>query len=231
MSKVIRKEKYEENPIPITYPSYGEDSFAKSFFSNQEIPLRPSKFTRPQVEKIIKHQAAEFQEKLQLEKEEVFRNGFEDGKQSGYEKGKNEIKETVSTFTSFFREIKKQRENLLLEAEKDVIKLALFLAEKIVNSEIKTNPEKLYSLVKDALAHLVDKETFRLKVSSQDYPLVKKFEKRILDEIEGIKNLSIEEDPRVRKGGCLVETDSGNIDARIESQLEVLREALLGENK
>ena len=45
--------------------------------------------------------------------------------------------------------------------------------------------------------------------------------------VEGVKSIKILEDSTVDKGGCIIETDFGSIDARISSQLHEIEEKIL----
>jgi flagellar biosynthesis/type III secretory pathway protein FliH len=48
----------------------------------------------------------------------------------------------------------------------------------------------------------------------------------LVAEVEGAA-LYFEADERVGRGGCVVETEAGRVDARLEVQLDVMRRALM----
>ena len=49
----------------------------------------------------------------------------------------------------------------------------------------------------------------------------------LLESLESIDHLLIESEPSVTKGGCIVETPIGDVDAQIEERLERVRSALI----
>jgi flagellar assembly protein FliH len=167
-------------------------------------------------------------QKIQREREKAYRSGFEDGKQMGLEEGREQGEKIAKDFFSLLEDIKIQRANIFKEAEQVVVKLALALASKIICGAVETKPEVVLDVTRNAIHHLVDKNKVVLRVNPRDYELVKAHQNDLLSSIDGIKSLEIEEDVRVKLGGCLIETDSGNVDARLENQMQVLKEALVG---
>jgi flagellar assembly protein FliH len=166
-------------------------------------------------------------QKIQREREKAYRSGFEDGKQMGLEEGRKQGEKIARDFFSLLKDIKIQRENIFKESEQVVLKLALALASKIICSAVEVRPEVVLDVARNAIHHLVDKNKVVLRVNPKDYELIKLHQNDLLASIDGIKSLEIEEDVRVKPGGCLIETDSGNVDARLENQMQVLKEALL----
>lgn len=60
-----------------------------------------------------------------------------------------------------------------------------------------------------------------------DVELTTEHIKDFLDRCESVKNITVVEDVGVDKGGCIVETDFGSIDARISSQLHELEQKII----
>ncbi len=167
------------------------------------------------------------QEKMQKEREKAYRSGFQDGKSMGLEEGRKQGEKVASDFFSLLEDIRIQKERILGESEKTVVELSLALASKIIGTEVEVKPETVLAVARNAIHQLVDKSRVLLRVNPRDYEIVKRQQNNLRATVDGIKSLEIEEDVRVNPGGCLIETDSGNVDARLESQIEVLKEALL----
>ncbi len=66
-----------------------------------------------------------------------------------------------------------------------------------------------------------------MRVNLADVKLTTEHIKDFIHQVENIKNISVVEDSSVEKGGCIVETDFGAIDARISSQLNELETQIL----
>jgi flagellar assembly protein FliH len=65
-----------------------------------------------------------------------------------------------------------------------------------------------------------------LKLNSQDHPMVKARQKELLDAFPQVVELVLEQDDRIERGGCIVETESGFLDARLSTQFAQVVEAL-----
>jgi flagellar assembly protein FliH len=105
-------------------------------------------------------------------------------------------------------------------AERRAIELALTLAEKIVTQAIEADPELVSSVVSGALRRVIHHGPLVLEVNPADVDLVK----ASLDDIErtlgGLPHLDVVGERRIARGGCVVRTAEGEIDARIETQLD-----------
>lgn len=105
-------------------------------------------------------------------------------------------------------------------AERRAIELALTLAEKIVTKALDAEPELVSAVVSGAIRRAIHAGPLVLEVNPADVELVK----ASLDDIErtlgGLPRLDLVGERRVARGGCVVRTSEGEIDARIETQLD-----------
>jgi flagellar assembly protein FliH len=104
------------------------------------------------------------------------------------------------------------------EAEPVAVELALRIAEKVLGGELEARPELVLDVVRGALRRLTEPLPATLLVNPEDADLVRDS----IDEfsIEHGGDLTVREDRRVERGGCVVRTQAGEIDAQITAQLE-----------
>ena len=134
--------------------------------------------------------------------------------------------EALSELTELILEARERRDAALAEAERYLLRLAVKLAEKIIGREVERDPAALADIVANALRQARQNETLTVRVSPADLPHVEAFRAR-LDPAGRARFLDIVADPRVRTGGCIIESESGTIDAQLDTQLRVLERALL----
>lgn len=115
-----------------------------------------------------------------------------------------------------------ERDRALAQAEREVVKLALAAAERIVGEQIALEPERVQRIVRDVIARARRASRLTVRVHPDDVPAVRALEHEV-------HSLSVEPDPEVARGGCVVRSDVGELDARLEVQLEALERALLGD--
>lgn len=138
----------------------------------------------------------------------------------GYEDGLAEVNELLVRFRD-------EREKKLLEHKADVVGLAVRVAGKILGREITERPETFTDLVIRAVRGIRHEKRIQIRVHPDDLSLARAGLERLRDEVGPGKEIEIREDRAVTGGGCVVETDLGIIDARLETQLKTLEKALV----
>ena len=118
------------------------------------------------------------------------------------------------------------REELWRQQEPEMLALALDIARQVVKTEITQNPEVVKAVLSNALRRLTDKDNVRVRVSVGDAARVKEMRQDLLEVVDGLRHLEILDDRRVGDGGCVIETNAGSIDAKIETQLGEVARAL-----
>jgi len=177
-------------------------------------------------------EVVKFKESLDQECEKVHRQGTEEGYAKGMEEGLTDARRTVQQFEQAIRDAVSQRESLLSEAKQKVLDLVLQIARKVTFDAINVDREATVTMIENVIDRLIDRSSLKIKVNPDFLPIVEQQMNRFLSGSTSIKELKFEPDPRVRFGGCFIETPTGDIDARLESQFEVIEETmLLGEDE
>ena len=152
------------------------------------------------------------------EAEEIRREAYE----SGRETAAQELLENILA-------AKEQRAQALHAVEQDVLKLSVKIAEKIIGREIETDESARGEIVLTALRQARQQELMTVRVNAADLPLIEKMRERI-DAFGRARFLDFVADQTIKAGGCLIESASGTIDARLETQLRVFEKALLAQS-
>ena len=84
-------------------------------------------------------------------------------------------------------------------------------------------------MVRGALRCLVDRERVTVQVNTLDLELVREAIEPLVSAIGGVEHFEVQEDRRVIRGGALVRSAAGEVDATIETKLERAREVLEAE--
>jgi flagellar assembly protein FliH len=125
--------------------------------------------------------------------------------------------------------LEKFKKQLLEQTEESILKLALALTRKIIFKEPFITEKVLLKIIRNALSRIVDPAGLKIKINQEDLNILNENKKSLEDIIGTRTDVIIESDTTILKGGCIIETDFGEIDARIEAQLEVMEKALLNE--
>lgn len=182
-----------------------------------------------EIESIVEERLKEFEERFQQEKEDAYHAGFEDGTNEGMKQGLTQSEEEIERFQSTVDTLTGQWKDTLKTYDTAVTDLAIRVAQKIISVEIEKDHDAVLQAVHDCLAYVEDKTKVTIRVNPDDLEAVRRHRNDWLESLESIDHLLIESEPSVSRGGCIVETPIGDVDAQIEERLERLRSVLLEE--
>jgi len=163
--------------------------------------------------------------------EKAYAKGFARGEKAGIESGNEKIESVVNRINKGLSELRKIRQDISLETEQEIVKLAMAIARKIVCNEIRINKNAVVNVVKEAVKKVDGSERVKVKLSIKDFQFINNEKPAIIDKITNIENVGFEMDESISDGGCIIETESGDIDARIEKQFQAVEEAFERLNK
>jgi len=155
--------------------------------------------------------------------------GYEDGYQAGMAAARQELAPAASALTEALCGAEQLRVESAETVEARAVELAIRIAEKVVAGTIDVQPERVVDVVRGALRCLVERERVVVHVNTLDLDLVREATGQMTTALGGIESLDVQEDRRVSRGGALVRSAGGEVDATIEGKLERAREALEAE--
>lgn len=153
---------------------------------------------------------------------EAYSLGMTDGHKKAFEETRDEIKASVDLINESLKTIMKCKEKLLIENEAHIVHLALHMAAKIAFREITMDPKIVGEVIKKALESAASEEDVTIKLNTEDYKFLETTKEFANLPLEKIKNLKIEPMDSVGRGGCILETNYGVVDASIEKRVAKL---------
>jgi flagellar assembly protein FliH len=117
------------------------------------------------------------------------------------------------------------RNDTYRQIEREVVELALAIARQVICQEITIDREIVVCVAREALAKVEDPGRVKIKMSPSDLQFINETQSQLSNLIENIDNLTLEATESIQSGGCIIETDFGEIDARIEKQLQAVEES------
>ena len=148
--------------------------------------------------------------------------GYEQGRQDGYEDGKKEVDRLVVRIHKIIESVQAKRQEILDGTEQQIVDLVVLMTRKVVKIMSDNQKSVIMANVVQALKKVKGRGDVTLRVNLADVKLTTEHIQDFIREVENIQNITVVEDSSVEKGGCIVETDFGAIDARIASQLAEL---------
>jgi type III secretion protein L len=162
--------------------------------------------------------------------DEIRREALEETARLRDEAYREGMEKSLAEFEQNLLEALEIRERVWRETEKDLLRLAVRLAEKIIGREIKAEKRTVTDIVAAALQNARQQEKLTVRVNPSDLSLIEEEREKFLPSGRA-RFIDFIADPRVASGGCLIESEVGTIDARLETQLRVLERALLAQSE
>jgi flagellar assembly protein FliH len=161
------------------------------------------------------------------ERYEALQKSREDGHEAGFAEGKAEVNRLIERMQLMLERAQDKRSEIIAEAEQEIIDLVLLIARKVVKVISENQRDIIISNVAEALRKVKGRGDVIIKVNMSDLKLSTEYKQEFIRLIESAKSVQIVEDSSVDCGGCIIETDFGEIDARIASQLAELESKIL----
>ncbi len=175
---------------------------------------------------------ASLQEAAKKAVSEAYEKGFEAGKQdasralqSDYDR---KVEEVTEKFPSVLREFAAEVARFNQDFDKAVVTLALAIARRIVAREIAEDESAVLARSREAIRKIIGVEKIKIHINPSDEEYMREHRNELSAYADSVKEIVIEADSKVERGGCIIESELGNIDARISTQFELIEEALLG---
>ena len=138
----------------------------------------------------------------------------------GYEHG-------LAQWNAAVAEVNAARDRHIAESEPELIRLAIRIAQKIIGEELRTNPEAIVNIARECLRGLSRERSLTLRVHSTDLDLMRRSIELLREAAGPQRSIDVMADPAVGVGGCIVESEYGVVDARLETQIRCMEEILL----
>jgi flagellar assembly protein FliH len=158
---------------------------------------------------------------------DAFDRGYAQGKEEGYRDGKTEADRVVERLHVVLNRAIERRNEIIEESESQVVTLVLNIAKKVIKVISENQKNVVMNNVIQSLRKLKSKSDVIIRVNLADLKTVSQHKEEIIKNIERVGNITVAEDTTVDPGGAIVETDFGEIDARISSQLREIEDRIL----
>jgi flagellar assembly protein FliH len=154
----------------------------------------------------------------------AYEQGFKQGEEAARQALTAQLSPVLSAFQQATTEIAYVRATVLQQAEEDIITLALQLARKIIQYEALEHREVLAATLTRALQQVVAQDQIVVRVHPDDCHHAMQITAALGYTQGGSQMHTVQGDTSIGRGGCLIESSLGTIDARIEAQFEELEQ-------
>jgi flagellar assembly protein FliH len=154
--------------------------------------------------------------------------GYEEGFKKGSKEGLQSVENIKNEASDLLKDAHRLSREYISSQKGEIINLALYIADKVIGYQSEVNDSIIVKIVNDAIDNAVLKGQLVIRVNPLDYAILDCKRDELYKTAGENTIVNIIKDNDIRRGGCILETESSYVDAQIDTQLEKIKEALLG---
>ncbi|MGE4234029.1 MAG: FliH/SctL family protein [Bacteriovoracia bacterium] len=206
-----------------------DHSTKNSRFRISELTRGPLSVDEEEEQRIVSEVESRLNKKLDELRKEVSDqaqlDGLEEGKKIAREEVFAEAKPDLERLQGLIKQFESMSKDVFKANEEFLIRLVYRIAKLVILKEISEDKDYIKRLVENILERLGTKENIKVFVSPKEYSTVQNLKHDLAQTLGELKNITIEVDSQIESAGCRLETDFGEVDARIEVQIDSIAKA------
>ncbi|MBI2421836.1 MAG: hypothetical protein HYV27_03320 [Candidatus Hydrogenedentes bacterium] len=151
--------------------------------------------------------------------QEAYAEGLSRGEQAGRDAFDASIAQAAAMLEDASQKIQQARAAYLDALTPQVSALAVLLAEQVIQKEVAQDAGHIHRTVRRALECLSDRQTITVHIHPADFAALTEHRVRLLEDFTGVEELNIEADETVEPGGCIIASQSTQVDATLRTLL------------
>jgi flagellar assembly protein FliH len=232
MAKILKNKKpvsgLAQQKLPRFFPDWKPgDAYG---YEDKDFPSHRKEVGREEIEQEIRTRIAQEELKWAAKVDQARAKGIQEGIEQGRAEGKQEIEPAVDLLQQWIKILEAEKTEFFRHLEESLLKLGVFITEKIISREIRQDSNIIKKMVSNALTRVSHSGKIIIRVHPQDLETVKSMSFGELLPQGTAGEISLEGDHKVDQGGCIIETPGGIIDSRIKTQLDELFQEIFGED-
>lgn len=169
---------------------------------------------------------ADREELIEATKLQGFSVGYEAGYAEGLAAAEQSMALVLERMRSMIETTHESQSTFFRAAERQVVDLALQIAQKVVERELENLPDMAVNVIRAALEEMDGRTAVRVRVNPEDEAVLRRRWAQVVPSGLAPERIELQADERVQPGGGIIETTHGTVDAQLESKLSQLGNAL-----
>lgn len=165
---------------------------------------------------------ADLRHKIEQEAAEA---GHRQGFAAGEAAARGEVAEAVTALAELHEAAKAALQRGLEDLEGVAVQIAFEAVAKVLGQEL-SQAEGVMALIREVASRAREQAVLTVRLGAKDYGLIQEYREALSQSLNGVR-VDLVSDTRIAFGGCVVESDSGTLDGRLEVQLRRLKDAMV----
>lgn len=174
---------------------------------------------------VVKTQAGE--EAVSI-RQKAHQEAYEKGLRQAQQEIEGDRQAAIQQSQALLEEARQSKLKVFRSCEGDIVRLVMAMVKKVIAGELNTNPDIIINILQEAIDFLDRPENITVYVNPQEVEnILEVMDKGYLTDIgTNHINMDIKADERVSRGGCLLESDAGSVDAQLETRIASVNNAI-----
>jgi len=168
---------------------------------------------------VIRKTAREEAGKLERE---AYEKGIAEGQKTGELMAQQKLDSILISFRESMKHLQELQEVATKDLTLDIIDLVVSVSEKVLRHEIQTHPVRIVEMVRDAIKSVKEKEKMIVFLNPEDFAYFNQHDSHARSAGMG-GSVKLEQDGQLSRGSIKIKTSYGDVDASVETQLELIR--------
>lgn len=158
--------------------------------------------------------------------QQAYQMGLEEGREKAYQETSEAFVERMAHMDQLISSMENLKPELVSYNEAHIVRLAYTMAKKIAMTEIAENTELILNTVRQAIESAQSDENITVRLAPSDLEFIEHMKEKLGKDFDKLKKARLEASESITPGGCVVETNYGDVDATVEQRVEKLWSSL-----
>lgn len=145
----------------------------------------------------------------------------------GAQEGRRVLEQVAQALHGAMAALEDERVRTADVVEAAAVELGLRVADQVLGAVLELEPERVIDAVRGALRRLLERERVTVLVHPDDLELVREAAPALMAELGGMEHCEVQAERRVARGGTVVRTAEGEVDASVATKLARAHDAIL----
>lgn len=157
---------------------------------------------------------------------EAYKLGLDEGRKEAFKAAADEINKRLAGLDQLLDTILNMKPQLISANEAHLVELSYYLSTRLAMFEIQKNEQATLHVMKEAIKMAQGDEKIKVLVSDSELEFLETLQRETSRDLEFLKKVELKGQPDIQPGGCILVTNYGEVDAKIEARVEQLWNAI-----
>lgn len=201
-----------------------EDAFISTDFQISELIAKQAGISQLEDDAHQDKINAQVLERLKEVQEKAYQEGYELGLIEGTEKAFQEAKINLVTqmqsMEAFLKRIEELKGHLMVDNEKALVTMVYQIAKRIAMRDLEENRDAVWEILQHVVNEFQNDERISVRLNPADLLFLDTLQQKSGQKVESLKRIQFVPDDNIKPGGCMIDTEYGNVDATLEERVE-----------